>query len=290
MLFRIIIVFLCLGGATLSGTSSLLAQEPGAEEFENVEGQEGEALETAAPAGDSFFRFSILTEMMAMRFNTPHPFKQMTGSSSFDNPAAFPGFGLIGPSVTGQKNYNQVQSILRKLPAFSIEYLMPFDFLFIGGTSFEYYHTATLHMDAIVAFNDKSSKSRIPKITMVTFYDLFSASVHAFNPAEEGVNIFFGIGAGGIDGAYEGGFRGRLENNFTRSLKSVNFGGSTYTFRKVGLDAKGDTFGIKFALYTFSNVAPIKRNVFVGNPLTPEAEKEIYFDGTLIRAALTFRF
>ena len=48
---------------------------------EPVEGEEDIVEEGAAgpPVSDeTFFRYSVLTEMSAVRFNTPHPFKQMT--------------------------------------------------------------------------------------------------------------------------------------------------------------------------------------------------------------------
>ncbi|MBF0286330.1 MAG: hypothetical protein HQM14_00815 [SAR324 cluster bacterium] len=293
-----IVLILLISGRFIYLPNSLLAQQnaiPADEaeqlgEFEDgAAGAEGVAGSSVG-SSDSFFRFSVLTEMMALRFNDPHPYKQMTGSKKFDDPSAPPQF--LGDSsfrINNQEDHGELQPILRPLPAFSVEYVLPLDFFVINGASFMYYHTSTALFDAVVAFQASGAKSTIPLIKMRIYYDLFSASVHFLNPAEEGVDIFAGLGVGSIDGAYEGGFRGRIENDFVRTVETVNFSALPVPFRKVGLDVNGETFGLRFAVYTFSRAEVITKNVFVGNPLTPNANKRINFDGLILRAALTWR-
>ncbi len=295
-LYTILLLF--INGLLLYAPASLFAQQEAipadeaeqlAEFEEGAEGTEGVAEGSVGPS-DSFFRFSVLLEMMALRFNDPHPYKQMTDSSKFDDPAAPPQF--LGDSsfrINNQEDNGSLQPLLRPLPAFSVEYVIPMDFFLINGTSFTYYHTSTALFDAVVAFNASGAKSTIPLIKMRIYYDLLSANVHFFNPAEEGIDIFAGLGIGSIDGAYEGGFRGRLENNFVRTVETVNFDAIPIPFRKVGLDVNGETFGLRFVVYVFSRAEVITDNVFVGNPLTPNANEKIYFDGLILRAALTWR-
>ena len=289
----IVLGLLLLSGMVFYGISPLQAQEEEVPAEEQVveEGVEGEeAVEAAAVSDETFFRFVIFTEMYAVRFDDPHPYKQMTGSKKFDDTIAIPQTGLeFGGRVNNQEDSGEIQSFMRALPAFSIDYVIPLDLFVINGASIQYYHTSTVHFDAVVAFNATGPKSQTPLIKMASYYDFFGASVHFFHPGEEGLDIFAGLGVLNIDGAYEGGFRGRIENNFTRTVKTVNFDAFPITYRRVGLDVNGDTFGLRFALLVFSRAKVITNNVFVGNELTPKAKKTINFDGLILRAALTWR-
>ncbi len=272
-------LLLLLSGIALDGISPLYAQEEVAPEGE------GAALASDEP----FFRFSAITEMSAVRFNDPHPYKQMTGFNKFDDTMAKPQTGFESRKrVNNQKDSGAIQSFIRALPPFSIEFVIPVDFI-ISGASIEYYHTSTLHLDTEVVANNAKPKHKIPVIEMRTYYDFLSVSAHMFDPGEEGYDLFFGLGLAKISGAYEGGFRGRAENNYIRTVKTANFNAFPISFRKVGLDVIGDIWTFRFATFLFSRAEVITNNVFVGNELTPDAKKTIHFDGLFLRAALMFR-
>lgn len=244
------------------------------------------------PAADApFFRYSVLAEMIALRFNSPHPFKQLTDYSVFNNPVTLPQSGFsFGARVKNQKDNGLLEPISRLLPPFSIEYVIPLDFFFIKGASFMYYHTEATLFDESVTSNSTTRLSRIPLIKMITYFDFFTASVHFFNPAEEGVDVFLGTGVVNLAGVFEAGFRPRLENNFIKTTQTQNFSAFPVFIRRLGIDANGEIFGFRFSIFLFDKESLIKNNPFVGNPLTPNAKKEIDFEGLLMRAALTFRF
>ena len=290
---KIVLGLLLFCGMVLYDVSPLQAQEeevPVEEQAveEEVEGEQ--AVEAGGASDETFFRFSIFTEMFAVRFDDPHPYKQMTGSKKFDDTIAVPQTGLeFGSRVNNQEDNGEIQPFMRALPSFSIDFVVPLDLFIINGASIQYYHTSTIHYDAVVAFNATGPKSQTPLIKMVSYYDFLGASIHFFHPGEEGLDIFAGLGVLNIDGAYEGGFRGRIENNFTRIVETVNFDAFPITYRRVGLDVNGETFGLRFAVLVFSRAEVITDNVFIGNELTPKAKKTVNFDGLILRAALTWR-
>jgi len=264
--YKILILFLCL--YTLVGVNSpTLAQ---------------------ALSGDSYFRFGILTELIALRFSDPHPFKQMTGDDAFDETLSNPSLGLdFGFQVNGQEN-NEIQAIFRPLPPFSIEYVSPLDLLFFdGGVSFEYYHTAYTMKDNI-AVTDKL-KSKIPFINMQIYFDYFKANLFFSHPRDD-FAIFTGIGIGIIEGAYEGGFRAREENDFISSRKTIQFSAIPATIRQIGIDLNGDIFDWRFELIQLVKTEVITNNVFDGDPITPDAQSSIFFGGIIIRVGLLFHF
>lgn len=284
--FRWLKIFLWL--FVLFPSTLLQAQE---DEQEQQEAVAEEAVEGTIASDETFFRYSILTEMNAVRFNLPHPFRQMTGSSVFDDPNASPQAGLtFGLRIEGQEDNGKIQSFLRSMPPFSIEYVIPTDFFFINGMSFMYYHMAVAHFDSVVAGKAAGKKSRTPLIKMITYFDFVTASVHFFHPREEGVDIFVGLGVVNIDGAYEGGFRGRPENKYVRTTDTKNFDAFPVFIRRIGMDVNGEFFGLRFGMFLFDKEGVITDNVFVGNPLTPKAKESITFQGLVLRAALTFHF
>ncbi|MBF0278201.1 MAG: hypothetical protein HQM13_10435 [SAR324 cluster bacterium] len=296
---QFVIGMILLGGFLFFNPSFLMAQQapdPAGEAAADGTQDTGDGVEGQAAGGEGFssdepfFRFSVMTEMFAMRFDDPHPFKQMTGSKKFDDTIAVPQTGLeFGSRVNFQEDNGDIQPIFRALPSFSIEYVIPVDLFVISGASIEYYHTSTLHLDAVVAFNATGPKSQTPLIKMQTYYDFLSVSAHFFNPGEEGYDIFVGLGVANIDGAYEGGFRGRIENDYVRTVETVNFDAFPISFKKVGLDVIGDIWTFRFTTLVFSRAEVITKNVFVGNELTPDANETINFDGLILRAALLFR-
>ena len=243
------------------------------------------------PASEPFFRYSILTEMVALRFNSPHPFKQMTDFSVFNTPVTLPQTGLnFETRLKGQKDNGLLEPLLRRMPPFSVEYVIPLDFFFIRGASFMYYHVSVNQFDEELTSNSTTALSRIPLIRMITYFDFATASVHFFNPAAEGVDIFVGASMVNVAGVYEGGFRPRLENNFVETTRIKNFSVFPVFMRRIGIDTNGEFFGLRFTMYLFNRENLIKDNVFFGNPLTPNAKKNIDFEGLLLRTALTFRF
>ncbi len=279
--------FLLLGWLCLGFPWEVQAQE---EEFADQVDQEiGDEAAAGAgvAAGEPFIRLGVF-EFSAMRFNDPHPFEAMTGNDAFQNPFAPPQMSFdYAYRPDGMEDTGVLQPILRALPPFSFEYVWP-GLAFGFDVALLYYHTTSAHLDRIVAFQHTGPKSSYPILKMKVHYDFIGPTFHFLSASDEGLDIYVGFGVASIDGAYEGGFRGSAENDFVRTTKTKNFD-AIVSFRRVGLDINGETFGFRFALNLISNTPVITDNFFVGQAQTPDASNDVSFQGTLIIAALTWR-
>lgn len=253
-------------------------------------GEEGGQTAAAAVSGENFFRFGVM-DVVSMRYNTPHPFEQMTNLGKFSEPGNVLHYSFdYLVRVNRQTEGRTIDKITHAIPPLSIEYVIPMDLFFTNAISIIYYHTTTLQLDAAVARTASGPKSQTPLLKMKTYYDLVAVDLHPFtDPGAEGLDVNFGLGVGKTEGAYEAGFRSRIENNFTRTTVTRNFSKFPITFKRIALDVNGDTFGFRFALWIINKDVVITNNPFVGNELTPNAGNNVNMAGVLLQAGMTFR-
>lgn len=278
-------------------------QQQEGQEFDQLnEELEQDAAEVAAEGGGgggaSFWRLGVL-EVVSLRFNDPHPYKQLTGSSAFNEPAVSMLMSTdYGEKVQDQETEGYREIIMHNLPPFSVEYVAAMDFFFMYGFSIEYYHTTTLDFDAVVARNAQvSPKSRIPLLKMKSYYDMVSFNAFLFtDPTTDYLSFSFGLGLAQIEGSYRAGFRGRLENNFVRRTFTEKFQAFPVSFRRMALDLQGETLGFRFAVITINDEPVITDNTFMNDQLIdetratlPHAGKEAHFEGAMLRAAMIWK-
>ena len=289
VLLRMILWGMLLCGAT----TGVFAQE--GDDFEQLD--EDLAAEGAGGGGGGaggLWKLGIL-EVMSPRFNDPHPFEQMTGTGAFNDALSSAGSSFeYSASFEGDPDGEGLQQLLRLLPPISIDYATSYDAFLLKGLSYGYYHTISFEEDAIVGGSADGRRSDTPILEMKAYYDLFYLLWHPFfDPKDPGPNVYFGFGFASISGAYLGGFRGRIENNFTRSTDIRTFEAFPVSFRMAGVDVDGETLGFRFNLIALNNdpVLEKEENLFIDNPsgLTPDAGESITFSGILMRLAMTVR-
>ncbi|MGK5092685.1 hypothetical protein WDW89_11810 [Deltaproteobacteria bacterium TL4] len=283
--------------------------------FEDLAAQQEEVVEgkdTAYKEGEAYWKLGFF-DMSSPRFNSPHPYKQMTNSAAFDEPstpmtvmrqgeqALCQTDETVEPAVVEcQTNETLEQQVVDTLPSFSLERVVPYDVPLVNAFSFMYYHTAFFALDSLVGrlSRDIVSRGSRPLIKMKTYYDMFTVSIHPMGfPGEEGIDINFGAGFTKIQGVYEGGFRGQSRNAWQRKTKQQRFASDMIPVRRLAIDLNGETFGFRFAILLVSEGTVIegKENVFIGwkdlegKEYTPGASDNISFGGLVIRAVVTWK-
>lgn len=289
-----------IGLCVLVFPSSVYAQEEG-EEFPEEAPQEqaaatggGVTVADVLGIGEGGWRIGFM-EWSAVRYDYPHPFKQLTGYNVFNNPSPRMLTPIDHFLHEGEEMIPEFDTALDRalfvVPPFSVERLLPSDFL-ISGISLMFYHTSYYEDDELILGNKaEEDLSQIPIVRMKTHFELFTISVHPFtDPSEEGVDFYLGIGSGIVHGAYEGGFRARAENDYVRTTEIKSYQGPAGVLRRMGIDINGETFGFRFAIIVLDRKAVVMKgddNIFYGNPLTPDALEEISFTGVILRIGLT---
>ncbi|MBF0237213.1 MAG: hypothetical protein HQM12_05855 [SAR324 cluster bacterium] len=254
----------------------------------NLYAQEGEG----GGSTDSYWRLGFLG-LTTPRFDTPHPFTQMSGSAAFDIPPFSVNMSLdYRGRLKGQKEETIEQKFVHEMPPSTIEYAFPTDTL-INYVSLMYTHVTTYEDDGTVGGLTTVPRSERPIVQMKTYYDLFVAAIHPlFNPNESDIDISVGTGFAKIQGIYRGGFRGSAANHFRSNTQLQRFQAAPVPIRFVAIDTNGETFGFRFSMHFITKTVIIQKdeNIFYGNPQAPGAAEEVYFTGLLMSATITAKF
>ena len=243
--------------------------------------------------GDGFFRLGIL-ELTSTRYEDDHPFGQMTGDDSFDDPPV-----SIVPStswlekVDEQTNRENVfqQYLFHALPPFSVEYIVPSTLgVFPVAYSWSYYQTTVREKSAYIAQLSNRSVEKVPYIDMRTYYHFLGVNFH-FLDTQQGMSASYGIGILRIDGIYNGGFHAQSDGT-PSDVSQGSFVEAGMPYSNLAFDIQGTTFGFRFGIYFLRNHQTIidsNENVFIGKSLSENPQTSVTFGGILIRTALLWK-
>ena len=239
--------------------------------------QEGDAVEPVGAPGEGEWRFHfVIQDQMAYR---DHPFLQMTGDSDFDKGQAGTGNSWQFDRATGGDDGDILTTVLGALPAFGFEYARGIDFPFPRGVSFGLDHIQISQTDRDAIDQSTGSVTLSGRANMDTVYDFGVVRFFAFDPGDEGINYFVGVGLGMMNGVLEAKPAGG-------STEVVTLFQAPAGLTRFGIEAIGENFGFRYEI-SLVNAEDVEMSK---NPYTGFGSvKTIDFTATLIRVAIQYR-
>ena len=214
-----------------------------------------------------------------------HPFYQMTGNNRFKGGSGFfgtttlePGNNSINPNIFyknedghGDKDgfltklFSYIP-LLKALPTFSLEYILPTDY-FVGiGLTFAYTNIWLDDESARSATFGADPSYATPLLRLASHFYMFSASIHPFGvPKTEDVDFFMGLGMSRVESTLRYGFHSNPQFDYA-AVKQTKLSGSTGTmpFRRMGIASGGESFG-----FMLEFLFPLKSE-FIDNPFAAD--------------------
>jgi hypothetical protein len=208
-----------------------------------------------------------------------HPFYQMTGDSDFNQGQAGTGNSWQFERATGGAEGDILNSVLGYLPSFGIEYARGIDFPFPRGVSFGLDHVQISQTDREAIDQATGTVTLSGRASMDTTYDIGVVRFFAFDPAEQGINYFVGVGLGMVNGVLEAKPAGGSQEVVTLYQAPVGM-------TRFGIEANGENFGFRYEI-SLVNADEVRMSK---NPYTGLGSvKTIDFTATLIRIAIQYR-
>lgn len=240
-------------------------------------GQEAEAAAPAGMIGEGEWRIHfVIQDQVAYK---EHPFHQMTGDGDFSKGRAGTGNSWQFDRATGGDEDDLLNSVLGFLPSFGIEYARSIDFPFPRGVSFGLDHVQISQTDREAIDQTTGSVTLSGRASMDTTYDFGVVRFFAFDPGEEGINYFVGVGLGIVNGVLDAKPAGGSQEVITLSQAPVGL-------TRFGIEANGENFGFRYEI-SLVNADEVKMSK---NPYTGLGSvKTIDFTSTLIRIAIQYR-
>lgn len=259
------------------GVLLLLLPAPPGHAQQAPPGQQAQEAAAAAPAGAPEWRFHfVIQDQMAYR---DHPFFQMTGDGDFDKGRAGTGSSWQLDTATDGADGNILNSVLGALPSFGFEYARGIDFPFPRGVSFGLDHVRISQTDREAIGRSIGSVTLSGRASMDTTYDVGVVRFFAFDPSEEGINYFVGVGLGVVNGVLEAKPAGG-------STQTVTLSQAPAGLTRFGIEANGKNFGFRYEI-SLVNADEVKMSE---NPYTGlSSVKTIDFTATLIRVSIQYR-
>ncbi len=204
-----------------------------------------------------------------------HPFYIMTGTERFNGGKGFFGIttldlggGDIIPNV-GLKDADGHSGedgtltalfsnipFLKGLPTFSVEYIIPTEYMV--GVGFEFSHTNTWLND-LTARKATTSADPIyatPLIRMANHFYMFSASLHPLGvPAADDLDVFLGIGFARVESTIKYGIRGNpsIADYAPTTVTKVTGTTGSLTYQRMGIATGGESFGFMLEFFMMND-------------------------------------
>jgi hypothetical protein len=231
------------------------------------------AAPAGGPAGDgNFYRLGFFTlDLLAFK---QHPFFQLTGNGNFDNGKGATNTTLTVGDPSSDKNTFLLLQWLHSLPSFYAE----------GGKTFDLFlpKAITFGVDSF-RFSQKDVQAAVsgtvPPIQMDVWLYEFGVRAFAFDPTQPGINYYVGLALGILQGELT------AQPFAGQSPQIIDFGQTPTGSLIMGLEAKGNNFGLRYELQLF-NATQVKftSNPYQGSPTT------IDFSGSITRLAVFYQF
>ena len=222
---------------------------------------------TAIQAGgrDAVWRIGFW-EVLQQTFSSDdtHPFYQMTGTDRFRAGKGFFGPTFIDPGASNllpnvyKKNEDGHGSqdgfltklfsnipLLKGLPTFSLEYILPTDYLVGIGLCFAYTNIWLDDEKVRAATTGADPDFATPLLRMASHFYMFSASIHPFGvPKSDDLDIFMGYGLSRVESTLKYGIRANpTVNNVLVTQTQLSGSTGTLPFRRMGIASGGESFG-----------------------------------------------
>ncbi len=206
-----------------------------------------------------------------------HPYFQITGQSAYSNGMAGAGGTTYFGSPPSDKNAGALAVALHSLPPFGIEYGRSLDLFLPKGISIGYDYFYIPQTAAGVA----KSGTVLP-IASDTYLYNFSGRLYAFDPAKPGLNYYFGLGMGVLEGTLT------AQPFVGQEPQYINYTDTQIGFTVLGLEAKGNHWGARYELWVI-NAANVK---LASNPYPAPSSgtTTLDFSGSIVRIALFYQF
>jgi hypothetical protein len=257
--------------------------------FSAVAYTQEEAPPAPAETADTAWRIGFW-EILHQTFSSDedHPFYQMTGTSRFKGGKGFFGATFLEPGTAGlipnvnNKNDDGHKSkdgsltklfsyipLLKGLPPFSVEYILPTE-LFVGiGLCFAYTNIWLDDEKVRAATSGADPSYATPLLRMASHFYMFSASIHPFGvPAPDDMDIFVGFGFSRVESTIRYGIRSNPTIVDYAPVTQTEISGSTGTmpFRRMGIASGGESFGFMLE-FLFPGKREIIDNPFASNTI-----------------------
>ena len=233
---------------------------------------------TAVSSGGTVFRLGMW-EMLHQTFWTEedHPYYQMTGSNRFRGGKGYqgvPSFDVTdvyfpdGLSANvNEKRYfdgdghSQVDSsvgkLMDKLPTFSLEYIVPTDYLVAAGVSFHYTSIWLNDTKIRAATTGPDPSWDTPLLRTFTRFFFLTGNLYLNGPPRPGeVDYFWGMGIGRVESTYRWGIRSNPEIIYDYPNESLNdqsefkfSSGYLFPVQRFGLASAGENFGFMLEFF-----------------------------------------
>ncbi len=250
----------------------------------NISAQE-ETAAVQTGAGSAVWRIAFW-EILHQTFSSDnsHPFYQMTGSNRFSGGKGFFGPTTLDPgkdSLIPNINYKNKDGhggedgfltklfsnipLLKGLPTFSLEYILPTDYTVGIGLSFAYTNIWMDDLTVRAATSGADPDYATPLLRMASHFYMFSAAIHPFGvPKSDDLDIFFGLGLSRVESTVKHGIRTNPTIPEYASTTQTKLSGSSgmLPFRRLGIASGGDSFGFMMEFIFPAN------NEFIDNPFS----------------------
>ena len=218
-----------------------------------------------------------------------HPFYQMTGTNRFKGGKGFFGLTTLDPEKNNlipniyNKNDDEHGSkdgfltklfsnipLLKGLPSFSLEYILPTDYDVGIGLAFAYTNIWLDDTKVRAATSGADPAYATPLLRMASHFYMFSASLHPFGvPRPDDLDIFLGFGLSRVESTLRYGIRNNPTSaEYATVLTKSEISGSSGTmpFRRMGIASGGDSFGFMLE-FLFPGKNEIIDNPFATNTI-----------------------
>jgi len=226
--------------------------------------QEEAAVQTEG--SNAVWRIGFL-EIIHQTFSSDdlNPFYQMTGTNRFKGGKGFFGQTVLDPEKNdlipniSNKNADEHGSkdgfltklfsyipLLKGLPPFSLEYILPTGYDVGIGLAFAYTNIWLDDTKVRAATQGADDSYATPLLRMASHFYMFSASLHPFGvPRPDDLDIFLGFGLSRVESTLRYGIRKNPTITEYASVTKTELSGSSgmMPFRRMGVASGGDSFG-----------------------------------------------
>ena len=226
--------------------------------------QEEDAVQTEG--SNAVWRIGFL-EIIHQTFSSDdlHPFYQMTGTNRFKGGKGYFGQTVLDPEKNdlipniSNKNADEHGSkdgfltklfsnipLLKGLPPFSLEYILPTGYDVGIGLAFAYTNIWLDDTKVRAATQGADDSYATPLLRLASHFYMFSASFHPFGvPRPDDLDIFLGFGLSRVESTLRYGIRKNPTIPEYASVTKTELSGSSgmMPFRRMGVASGGDSFG-----------------------------------------------
>ena len=282
-----------------------------------------EAL-VAGPTGGPVFRLGFW-EMLHQTYwsDEEHTFYQMTGTDRFNGGTGYQ--GTPSPSTDGEnfslypnidqkkdENHSDLDNVIGKItdwiPTFSLEFIVPTNYLVGAGLSFHYTNTWLDDTETRKATTGSDDDNATPLIRMFTRFYIFSGSIYLpKSPKPGGIDFFLGYGIAYVEATQTFGIRpnSKIFNNYSEAFylqKSLMRTSGVIPIQRLGLASSSNNYGFmlelirlpktKFLENPFKNQSLISSEAYNAtyNNRGGKLPSKVGLGGMITRASWTYSF